>query len=477
MPNERYTPPPSIWKRLGLGAALIVVLGAAATAVAAFREVDKVVNAFKDNPTLELGPELATADAGKPQTVLIIGSDKRGKGAADAGTGARSDTIILARLDPSKKATALMSLPRDLKVRIPGHGTDKINAAFSEGGPRLTLRTVKEVTGLRINHVINVDFHGFQKAVNTIGCVYVDVDRRYFNPEQSGYAAIDIKQGYQKLCGSDALSYVRYRHEDNDLVRSARQQDFLRQAKAKLGVRRLVEEKDKLLKIFGRYTSSDIHSRVAVLRLLKLAALSAGHPIREVHFEGNIGTTYVTASNSKMKKLAQQFLGVEASSGPRGELKPRSARLRRKARRDAGLEDASVVGKDQALAAITQRVRIPVYYPQMRTKGALFAGEPRVYSIKRRGRAYSSYRIVIKKGLVGEYYGLQGSAWKDPPILDSPSEEREIGGRKFELHFDGDRLRLIAWRTKDASYWISNTLLQSLSNKQMIAIARSTRTL
>ena len=88
---------------------------------------------------------------------------------------------MLVRLDPDKEATAIMSLPRDLKVEIPGHGTDKINAAYELGGPELTLETVKEVTGLSINHVINVHFDGFWRAVNAVGCVYADIDRRYFN--------------------------------------------------------------------------------------------------------------------------------------------------------------------------------------------------------------------------------------------------------------------------------------------------------
>jgi polyisoprenyl-teichoic acid--peptidoglycan teichoic acid transferase len=481
---EDYTRPPSLWRRYLPGALLIVVVAATSTAVAAFREVNKVVSAFNAGEQLDLGSDLATADAGRPQTIMLIGSDRRGKrvkttGRRNRGYGARSDTIILVRLDPSKKATALLSLPRDLKVRIPGHGTNKINAAYSEGGPRLTLRTVKELTGLRINHVINVDFHGFQKAVNTIGCVYLDIDRRYFNLNTGGvsnYASIDIKPGYQKLCGEDALSYVRYRHEDNDLVRSARQQDFIRQAKQQVGVGKLVEDRDELIKIFGRYTSSDIRSRSAVIRLLKLVVRSAAHPIREVHFEGSLGASYVTASNVKVKKLAQQFLGVEATKGPRGELRPKGRR-RGSRRGDLNLEDATAVGRDQALQAIAERVKIPVFYPRMRTRGARFIGPPRVYTINSRGHNWSSYRMIIKRPLVGEYYGLQGTQWPKAPILENPSEKRKIGGREYELHFDGDRLRLVAWRTDEGAYWVSNTLLQTLTNKQMLAIARSARTL
>ena len=121
-----------------------------------------MVNALRLQPELKLGADIAKTEPGKPQTIMLLGSDRRPKGNLEgAASDARSDTIILVRLDPKKKATALMSLPRDLKVKIPGHGTDKINAAYELGGPRLTLKTVKQLTGLRINHVINIDFRGF----------------------------------------------------------------------------------------------------------------------------------------------------------------------------------------------------------------------------------------------------------------------------------------------------------------------------
>ena len=474
VPPERS----GFWKRFLIGGLLILVVSATATAVAAFREVDRVVTAFRTNDQLELGAELAEADAGKPQTLMVIGSDKRAKGAVDAGGGARSDTIILVRLDPSERATALLSLPRDLKVKIPGHGTDRLNAAYSIGGAKLALKTVKELTGLRINHVINVDFGGFKDAVNRINCVYMDIDRRYFNDNTGGqrYATIDIKQGYQKLCGQDALDFVRYRHEDNDLVRAARQQEFLRQAKEQVGVGRIIRDRDKLVKIFGAYTQSDIRSRKAVLRIIKLAIASAAHPIREVHFEGNIGESYVTASSKRVKKLAKQFLGVKATKGPRGKLEPKGRKKKRRSR-VGGLEDAAAAGRQQALQAVAEGVRFPVYYPRRRTRRALFAGEPRVYRIRAGGKSYVSYRMVIKRGLVGEYYGLQGTRWKNPPILDDPTQVRKIGDREYELHYDGDRLRLVAWRNKEAVYWVSNTLLQTLGERQMLAIARSARTL
>jgi polyisoprenyl-teichoic acid--peptidoglycan teichoic acid transferase len=472
-------PRPGLWKRLMIGAALVVFASAGATSVAGFHEVDKVVNALRQQPELKLGTEIAHTDPGKPQTIMLLGSDRRPPKGDPAAGGARSDTIMLIRLDPSKNATAMMSLPRDLKVQIPGHGSDKINAAYELGGPKLALKTVKLLTGLPINHVINVDFRGFWASVDAVGCVYADIDRRYFN-NSAGYSYINVEPGYQRMCGRKALQYVRFRHEDNDLVRSARQQDFLRQAKQQIGVSKLIGDRDRLVRIFGRYTTSDIRSSAEVLRLLKLAVFSVGQPIREVHFQGAIGKSYVTTTYPQVKKLVHQFLGVEQSAGPRGKLKPKGRHRNKKGGGDLGLEKADVAGKDQAVQAVQQGAgsRLPVLYPTVRTQGSLYAGPPRVYKLRGTdGRRYGAYRIVIKRGLVGEYYGLQGTTWRNPPILADATETRKIGRRKYELHYDGDRLRLVAWHTRKAAYWVSNTLLLTLSERQMLAIARSARPL
>jgi hypothetical protein len=79
---------------------------------------------------------------------------------------------------------------------------------------------------------------------------------------------------------------------------------------------------------------------------------------------------------------------------------------------------------------------------------------------------------VFFTGFIGEYYGLQGTSWRNPPILESPSETRRIGSREYMLFYNGDRLRVVAWRTKKGAYWVSNTLLQSVSAKEMLGVAR-----
>jgi polyisoprenyl-teichoic acid--peptidoglycan teichoic acid transferase len=483
-------PRPGLWKRLLLGALLCIFAAAGATAVAAFHEVDKVVEALELGPELELRKgALSETDAGEPQTLLILGSDRRPKDNVEGALNdARSDTIMLVRLDPDKEATAIMSLPRDLKVDIPGVGTDKINAAYSYGGPQKTLDTVKRLTGLRINHMVNVTFKGFWRAVNAIGCVYADIDHDYYN-DSAEFQYINIDPGYQRLCSSKALQYVRYRHTDTDLVRSARQQDFLRQAKQQITTSKLIDESGRLMKIFGRNTSTDpnLRSRSEVLRLLKLAIFSARQPIQEIHFEGTIGPSYVEASDAQVKKLVQQFLAVEDTEGPRGEAqaKPAERRPKRKRRRGApdaaslGLYDAAGLGEEQALQAVAAGAggSLPVLYPSLLLNSSEFVPPPRVYKIRGPdGKKYGAYRMVVRKyNADGEYYGFQGTTWKNPPILDAPTETRKLAGREYQLHFAGDRLRLVAWRTPKATYWISNTLLQTLTEKQMLAIARSAR--
>src|SRR5205807_2586462 len=104
---------------------------------------------LKLSPRLSLGDELASAHAGGPQTLLLIGSDKRAKGAIDAATPPHSDTMILVRLDPNQPDTTMLSIPRDLKITLrPDNGrptVQKMDAAYTLGGAKLTVRTIKRV--------------------------------------------------------------------------------------------------------------------------------------------------------------------------------------------------------------------------------------------------------------------------------------------------------------------------------------------
>ena len=175
------------------------------------------------------------ANPSQPATALLIGYDARAGAGGFGAAGSRSDTVMLVRADPTNNTLSMLSFPRDLVVPIYCNGsdvpraTDRINSAWSTCGVEGTLDTVEHLTGLPVNYVVTVDFHGFKLLVNKLKGVYIQVDRRYINTQggPGGYAKIDLEPGYQKLDGEQALDYVRYRHTDSDLYRTARQQLFI----------------------------------------------------------------------------------------------------------------------------------------------------------------------------------------------------------------------------------------------------------
>ncbi len=476
--------------RFAIGALLIVLFSAIATSSVLLLEVKDTVKAFQapSKPIPKVKDFLADVEPGEPQTILLLGSDRR---FADirAKLKPRSDTIIVMRLDPDKNATAMLSLPRDLMVDVPGHGRRKLNEAYQLGGPNLAILTVDDLLGLNIQHVISVNFGGFRRAVDRLGCVYIDVDRRYFNDNSGSgpdYAIIDLKPGYQKLCGQKALDYVRYRHGDSDFVRAARQQEFLRQVKDQFGLTRFVRDRKELLRIFGRYTETDISqsNTAEILGLVKLALQTTRKPIVEVPFPATDcpDRTCVEISPESLTNTVDRFIDVRGKD-PLLEEEPSERKPRRIPDRK-GLAPGLVFdrrgGEDHVLAMDVRLagLGLQVLYPNARLarRGAGYAtsGSPRSYEIvDRDSKRHRAYRIVLYAGEVGEYYGVQGTTWKDAPILDNEHDEVRMRGRTYKRYFDGRKIRLIAWERENVVYWVSNTLSLRLTNRQMMDVARS----
>ena len=152
-----------------------------------------------------------------PVTILLLGRDTRD---ADTEQG-RTDTIMLLHIDPAEKSAALLSIPRDTLVDIPGHGQDKINAAYAYGGEELMIKTVSIFLDAVINHYVTIDFDGFVKLVDELGGVDVTVDRPILDPKTGAY----IAAGNHHFTGEQALAYTRSRStEFGDIGRIQRQQ-------------------------------------------------------------------------------------------------------------------------------------------------------------------------------------------------------------------------------------------------------------
>ena len=126
---------------------------------------------------------------------------------------------------------------------------------------------------------------------------------------------------------------------------------------------------------------------------------------------------------------------------------------------------------------------MPIYYPTRLEIGSDYAQKPRVYKINGKGDESPShgergaYKWVFSLPTIGDYYGFEGTLWKDPPILDNPTAERTIGDRTYKLYYDGDRLRMIAWQTDQGSFWLSNSFIETVPNEDMLRIAQSFRLL
>lgn len=493
----------SMLLRAFLAAFLIVGLTAGASATAALLKIDEILPDVKPPEILEpdINPEITKPEPGEPQTLLLIGSDGRWK--KDDEDPARSDTMMLVRMDGDQKATTVLSIPRDLRVQIPGHGLAKINDSYALGGPKLTLQTIKSITGLKIHGVANVNFKGFRKAINYFKCFYVDVDRRYYHsnvgvPIGQRYDAIDIPPGYQKLCGIKALDYARFRHLDTDLVRAARQQDLLRAAKDQIVDQISQSSLEDQLKDLGKIvaesmqTNGRLREKAGFLSIAKLALASRDHPVRQVEFPATFvdeGTedgqkvSYVESTPDQIAGAVFRFLhGGESQAEVEGTApKPKRTPLKKRGTvkaaqlRDARDEGAKLV-RDTGRRA--DRLGFPIKYPTHLTQRGKYDDKLRLYQLRDRdGHLRQAFRFTVAEDEnAGQFYGVQGTTWKDPPLLKNPSKTRKVKGRTLELFRAGSKLRFVAWRTDSGTYWISNTLNMKLSDDEMLAIAASLKT-
>ena len=242
--------------------------------------------------------------------LLVIGSDSRSK---DASSGGRSDTLIIVHVDPEENYLSVLSLPRDLRVDIPGHGMGKLNTAFAFGGPALAIKTIEQTTGVDINHYLEVGFQAFSDIVDSLGGVYVDVDKRYYNPDYY-YEPIDLYPGYQLLDGTDALDYVRFRHDRNmDFGRMERQQRFMTALREQAMGWDLPFKLPGLISALFSNTTTDLDAN-EILRLTKWGIGLDGESIRGITLRGRTptinGASYVVVTEDQLAHAVDQLLYV-----------------------------------------------------------------------------------------------------------------------------------------------------------------------
>lgn len=187
--------------------------------------------------------------------ILVLGVDER---ADDVG---RSDTSFVVTLDTEAKKITVFSVPRDSRVKIAGHGWDKVNHAFAFGGLSLSKSTIENLLGVPIDYTVTVDFKGFVRMIDALGGITIDVEKRmrYSDPyDDDGGLEIDLYPGVQRLSGKEAIKYVRYRDEEGDIGRVTRQQKFLKAVLKELASPQTVVRLPELAKEFYGAVKTDM---------------------------------------------------------------------------------------------------------------------------------------------------------------------------------------------------------------------------
>ncbi len=186
------------------------------------------VNLSKDNDTKHKA-DFSFPFGAKRRNILLLGVDSNGEG-TDPFEGTRTDTIILMNIDPRTKSLNAISIPRDSKVYLPGdHGVQKINAAHAIGGIGMTIKTIEDTLGVKIDRYVMVHDQAVREIVDALGGVDIYVEKNMHYNDYSGKLFINLQKGNNHLNGKEVVGYLRFRHDPlGDIGRTQRQQWFLR---------------------------------------------------------------------------------------------------------------------------------------------------------------------------------------------------------------------------------------------------------
>jgi LCP family protein required for cell wall assembly len=479
-----------VW-RIVLGCLLVVALSATATIVVIKGEIGTLATDLSFNKAVNVSPgSLAPAGYGAPQTILLIGNDQR-KHTTTTPVLPHSNEMLLVRIDPNKPWISMMSIPRELQVALQtsnGPVTTRLNAALIYGGTPLLLSTIKQLTGLSINHVVEIDFNQFKTAIDNIGCVYSTVDRRYYHvntPTSEQYQEINLQPGYQKMCGIQALQFVSYRHGDTSLVRDARDQDFLLDVKKEYGPSLSdIGNIHKFERIFGRTVDVDrgLQTETGVQNLLGTLISSESLRVRQVRFQvdlqpiGANSCACDTATPQQIAASVHSFLyGADRVPKQSTAAAARAVHHRRMAA-NLPLVPVSTAALVQGRAS-ARHLPFSLEYPRVQDAGgSSLPVSLRNYLIRGSdGSRYPAYVAVFSAGGLGQYYDVQGMTWTNAPMFANPEQTVTVSGRTYSLYYSGQHLMIVAWHAHGAVYWVHNTLTDAVGNGELLAIAEQTQ--
>lgn len=277
-------------------------------------------------PSREAMPNLA---AGERVNVLVLGVDRRPSEKCPC----RTDTMMIATLDPKTNTAGLITLPRDLYLEIPGVGEARINQAnwygdlykYPGGGPALAKKTVEYNFGRRIHYYVMVDFAGFRRIIDTLGGIDIDVPKPIndlkYPDENYGYSPLYIPAGKIHMNGDLALKYARTRHQDGDFGRSKRQIQVLMAIRDKALRLDIVTKLPSLVQSMWGTVETDMKPQEVLalaqagvkVKTENIQTGSIDHTMT-VEFRTNTGADVLWFDRAKTGQLFDQIIPVEGSS-------------------------------------------------------------------------------------------------------------------------------------------------------------------
>ena len=431
-------------------------------------------------------------DTPNSMDILLLGCDRR----EEAGEESRSDTVMLVHVDSERDYLSILSLPRDLRVEIPGHGTGKLNDAYSLEGWELTAKTVELLTNVQIDEYLEVDFQAFCDITDALGGVYLDIDRRYYN-DDAEYELIKISPGYQLLGGADALDYVRFRHDSNyDFGRMDRQQRFLTAVREQAMGWNLITDLPGLVDA----VFSNLGTTMGTWDIIDLAAWGIrlqGSQIRQVGIVGDIQTlegddgvsrSYVIPAEGAVEEAVQKLLslpGTESTTtSTTDETETTTTTEDPSATADVDTSDfttnlAAIENSNLwklYADAVPFQLMAPGYLPRGYAYYDRNPKEPGFYDIVGGDGVEKGFKMVYQLTREGEpidqYMGIMQTTWLDAPAATA-GREIEFNGITYTIVGTSQSIDRVWWVDNDVLYWVSNTLSYYLSSKELLKVAAS----
>lgn len=245
--------------------------------------------------------------------VLLIGTDitltTRRQVVPDL---ARADTLVLMSFDPHTRTAQFLSIPRDTRVRLPDHGTSKINASYALGGIPLTVRAVEDLVGVRVHYYLKMGAESFAQLVDAVGGVWVDVEQDMHYQDWWGGFSVNLKKGRQLLTGDQAMGYARFRMDAlGDIGRVQRQQKVIRALFARMREPQTVLRFPQLLHWFR----TRVHTNLDIQKVLTLGwflhGIGTDH-IRTATLPGRFAPLFWEPDEPRVRALVlEMFYGLD----------------------------------------------------------------------------------------------------------------------------------------------------------------------